>query len=60
MYDFSQVEFAAFLSNVINLFNDILTVTYRIPALRFFLAAILFFIVVALLSRLVRQGRKGR
>jgi len=60
MYDFSQVQFAAFLSNVINLFNDILAETYRLPVFRFFMAVILFLVVVSLLSRLVRQGSKSR
>ncbi len=60
MYDFSQVQFAVFLSNVINLFNDILAEIYRFPVFRFFMAVILFLVVVSLLSRLVRQGNKGR
>ncbi len=60
MYDFSQVEFAVFLSNVINLFNGILTAAYNQPALRFFMAVILFLVVVSLLARLVHQGKRGR
>lgn len=60
MYDFSQVEFAVFLSNVINLFNDTLTVAYNQPVFRFFMAAILFLVAVSLLARLVHQGNKGR
>lgn len=60
MYDFSQVEFAVFLSNVVNLFNDTLSVIYRLPALRFFLAALLLFVVVNLLSLLVRMSQKEK
>ncbi len=60
MYDFSQVQVAVFLSNVINLFNDTLTAAYSEPALCFFMAAALFFVVIALLARMVRQGGKGK
>lgn len=60
MYDFSEVELAVFLSNVVNLFNDILSAIYSISTLRFFMAAAVFLIVVALLSRMVRQGQKGK
>ena len=59
MYDFSEVELAVFLSNVVNLFNDTLSAVYGVSALRFFMAAAVFLIVVALLSRMVRQGQKG-
>ncbi len=60
MYDFTQVVLAVFLGNVINLFNDTLSVAYNQPVLRFFLATVLFLIVMSLLARMTRQGRKGR
>lgn len=60
MYDFPEVDLAVFLSNVINLFNDTLSAIYKMSALRFFMAATLFFVVVALLSRMVRMSQKGR
>ncbi len=60
MYDFSQNQVSVFLSKVIDLFNLTLTVAYNEPALRFFMAAALFFVVVSLLARMIRQGRKGR
>ncbi len=60
MYDFSQVQTAVFLSNVMNLFNDTLSIVYDQPILRFFMAVVLFFGVVALLARLVRPCGRGR
>lgn len=60
MYDFSEVELAVFLSNVIRLFSDTLSAIYSISPLRFFMAVVVFLVVVALLSRIVRQGQKGR
>ena len=60
MYDFSQVQIAVFLSNVINLFNDTLAEVYNLSPLRFFMVALVFFVVVSLLARMVRQGHKGR
>jgi len=60
MYDFSQVRVADFLGDVIDLFNLTLTSSYNEPALRFFMAAALFFVAVSLLARMIRQGRRGR
>lgn len=60
MYDFSEVELAVFLSNVVRLFNDTLNAVYSVTAFRFFMAAAVFLIVTALLSRMTRQGQKGR
>lgn len=60
MYDFSEVELAVFLSNVVHLFNDTLSAVYGVSAFRFFMAAMAFLVVVALLSRMVHQGQKGR
>ncbi len=60
MYDFTQVQTAVFLSNVMNLFNDTLTIVYNEPMLRLFLAAALLFSVAALLARLVRPCGRGR
>lgn len=60
MYDFSEVELAVFLSNVVHLFNDTLSAIYGISAFRFFMAAAVFLIVVALLSRMVRQSQRER
>lgn len=60
MYDFSEVELAIFLSNVVRLFNDTLSAIYGVIPLRFFMAVVVFLVVVALLSRMVRQGQKGR
>ncbi len=60
MYDFTQIQTAVLLSNVMNLFNDTLTLVYNEPTLRLFLAAVLFFVVVALLVRLVRPCSRGR
>ncbi len=39
---------------------DALTLVYNEPTLRLFLAAVLFFVVVALLVRLVRPCSRGR
>ncbi len=60
MYDFMQIQTAVLLSNVMNLFNDTLTVVYNEPTLRLFLAAVLLFVVVALLVRLIRPCGRGR
>lgn len=60
MYDFSEVELAVFLSNVFHLFNDTLSAIYIISALRFFMAVVVFLVVVALLSHMIRQGQKGK
>lgn len=60
MYDFSEVELAVFLSNVFHLFNDTLSAIYSISALRFFMAVVVFLVVVALLSHMIRQGQKGK
>ena len=60
MYDYSQVQIAVFLSNVLNLFNDTLTESYKLPALRFFMAVLAFLVVVSFLARMIRQGHKGR
>jgi len=60
MYDFTQVQTAVLLSSVMDLFNDTLTVIYKEPTLRLFLAAVLLFVVVALLARLIRPCGKGR
>lgn len=60
MYDFPEVELAVFLSNVFYLFNDTLSAIYSISALRFFMAVVVFLVVVALLSRMIRQGQKGK
>lgn len=60
MYDFSEVELAVFLSNVLNLFNDTLSVIYSISVLRFFMAVVVFLVVVALLSCMIRQGQRGK
>ena len=60
MYDFSGAELAVFLSDVIRLFNDTLSAIYGVPILRFFIVAVLFLVVVSLLSRMVRMSQKGR
>lgn len=60
MYDFPEVELAVFLSNVFHLFNDTLSAIYSISALRFFMAVVVFLVVVALLSRMIRMDKRGR
>lgn len=60
MYRYSEAGLSSFLGEVIHLFNDTLSAIYGIPVLRFFMTAVLFFVVVSLLSRLVRLSQKGR
>lgn len=60
MYDFTEVDLAVFLSNAIHLFNDTLRAVNSIPVLRFFMSAVLFFVVVSFLSRMVRMSQKGK
>ena len=60
MYDFSEVELAVFLSNVVNLFNDTLKAIYGISSFRFFMVVGVFLMVVSLLVRMLRIDKKGR
>lgn len=60
MYDFSEVELAVFLSNVVNLFNDTLKAIYGISSFRFFMVVAVFLMVVSLLSRMIRMDKRGR
>lgn len=60
MYDFSEVELAVFLSNVVNLFNDTLKAIYGISSFRFFMVVAVFLMVVSLLVRMLRIDKKGR
>jgi len=59
MIDVSQVQLELFLINVLGLFNDTLSAILNLSILRLFVAVLVFLIVVSLLARLIRQGRKG-
>lgn len=59
MIDVSQVQLELFLINVLGLFNDTFSAILNVSILRLFVAVLVFLIVVSLLARLIRQGRKG-